>query len=794
MSARCWRPTRPCRSATCCWTSGGWPRSRRALRRRGRRLRARAREVPRRRQPARRLRIRRGSGAPRRRAHVRRPQRERLPARAAAVPAGLPAVLHAPELDRCSGRSRTTAGSPACRCSPAVRRRSTGSSAGRSPARGWSAYAPERSATARVPRRRRARDRLRQGPLATAPSASRTPRRPRPRRADDPRPAGAARAGRLARRRRARARAARRAAARRARPRRARPRCARLGAGARRPARRPPAARARFNRLDPEPPRAGRRRDRAAPGRTPRAPPPSCSRAARARRRRAGAAGPPPRRRQPAQRALDGRRVALLDLEHAAAGPAAADLGLVLAGLLLARVQGRARPRPSGRARRRAARRLRRRSRPRPPPRCAGTPPPRCWRACALPAVNRVRPQALRRLRDAAARGAGAARMTPPRAALLLPALGRARAPDALVRAVRGADRALPRRAAVRRRGARRDPAARGRRARRAAAARRRRGRAASSATTRATRVEQAWAARAGADPRDLPRRPPRGRARRAVPVRPREVRARAGAAARGGARGRRADGVQPARHPRQPRANQQAHDDRAAALADAHLDAVLVHSDPRSRGWRRRSRRRAPLARARPLHRASSCATPRRPARAARQQSSSRPAAGSSASRCCAPRSSAAAPRPARRCGWSPARCCPTPRGERLRAAGARPGDRAACARSPTSARSCARAAASVSQGGYNTALEVVRARRARRSSSPTRRRGGRADAPRAPARAARRAARARPERLDPAALAREIGRLLAFAPRPATSTSTARASHRAHARRAAAAPRSTA
>lgn len=38
----------------------------------------------------------------------------------------------------------------------------------------------------------------------------------------------------------------------------------------------------------------------------------------------------------------DGRRVALVDLEDAAAGPAAADLGFVLAGLLAAHVQGRA--------------------------------------------------------------------------------------------------------------------------------------------------------------------------------------------------------------------------------------------------------------------------------------------------------------------------------------------------------------------------------------------------------------------------------------------------------------------
>ncbi len=38
---------------------------------------------------------------------------------------------------------------------------------------------------------------------------------------------------------------------------------------------------------------------------------------------------------------VDGRRIALVDLEDAAAGPAAADLGFVIAGLLAAQVQGR---------------------------------------------------------------------------------------------------------------------------------------------------------------------------------------------------------------------------------------------------------------------------------------------------------------------------------------------------------------------------------------------------------------------------------------------------------------------
>ena len=51
-------------------------------------------------------------------------------------------------------------------------------------------------------------------------------------------------------------------------------------------------------------------------------------------------------------------------------------------------------------------------------------------------------------------------------------------------------------------------------------------------------------------------------------------------------------------------RADQQAHDDRAARLADAHLDAVLVHSDPGFARLEETFAPRRPLARARPLHR----------------------------------------------------------------------------------------------------------------------------------------------------------------------------------------------
>ena len=65
--------------------------------------------------------------------------------------------------------------------------------------------------------------------------------------------------------------------------------------------------------------------------------------------------------------------------------------------------------------------------------------------------------------------------------------------------------------------------------------------------------VERAWAARREQILAAFERARPGRRARRAVPVRPREVRARARAAARRRTRARRRDRLQPARHPRQP-------------------------------------------------------------------------------------------------------------------------------------------------------------------------------------------------------------------------------------------------
>ena len=341
-----------------------------------------------------------GESPHRRRAHVRRPQRERLPPRRRrSVPAGrCPRCCTRPSSRPCSGRSRTTAGWPGCGCSTAAPARSTGSSAApvaRDPADGLRARARRHR---RVPRRRRPRGRLREGALGRRRARARQRRGRRRRgRPDDPHlrlprvlaaslPDGALVLEPLAGRR-LDGLAARRARARAARARRRRsPRCTRvrpLPRAALRPARR-------------RPPHARRRRDRPRPAGLPRAPPPRLlARAARARRRRRAATPVHLHGDANLRNALlDGGRIALVDLEDAAAGPAAADLGFVLAGLLAARAQERLARRRAGRARRGAAARLR--SRPAPSPtrrRCAGTPPPRrspasrCPRsaACAPP-------------------------------------------------------------------------------------------------------------------------------------------------------------------------------------------------------------------------------------------------------------------------------------------------------------------------------------------------------------------------------------------------------------------------
>ena len=98
-------------------------------------------------------------------------------------------------------------------------------------------------------------------------------------------------------------------------------------------------------------------------------------------------------------------------------------------------------------------------------------------------------------------------------------------------------------------------------------------------------------------------------------------------------------------------RADQQAHDDRAAALADAHLDAVLVHSDPRFARLEETFAPRRPLRV--PVHYTGFVVRDGdRAARAARRprgRLGRRRAA--SASRCCAP-PPRRSPRPACRCG----------------------------------------------------------------------------------------------------------------------------------------------
>ena len=247
-------------------------------------------------------------------------------------------------------------------------------------------------------------------------------------------------------------------------------------------------------------------------------------------------------------------------------GPAAADLGQVLAGLIVARTPRAAGSLLDGYA-------------------SVAAPPDRAalrWYTAAsllarvaLPAVGRYRPERARPTR--ANCSTPAPRCSPrtgspheARAALLLPALGRPRAPDALLRAVREARRALQGRAAVRRRAAARH---------RAAEATSRSSRCRRSACSPATgfgsgdpryTTERAWAVRERAHPRDAaPRRGPKvvlvelfpfGRAKFARELVPLLEQARE-------------QGAFTACSLRDilvsTRADQRAHDDRAAALAE---------------------------------------------------------------------------------------------------------------------------------------------------------------------------------------------------------------------------------
>ena len=267
-----------------------------------------------------------------------------------------------------------------------------------------------------------------------------------------------------------------------------------------------------------------------------------------------------------------------------------------------------------------------------------------------------------------------------------------------------------------------RDPAAARRAGRRAPAARRRRrGRLLSPRPALLARAGVGGARRA--DPLDVPRRPPRRGAGRAVPVRAREVRPRARAAAGGRPRRRRADRVQPARHPRQP-----PHEPARARRPRRPARGGAPRRRARARRPALRPARgdlRAPARRARPLHglrrpRAGGAAPPRA------TTCWSRPAAGWSASRCCGPR-----PSSTRRCGSSAARCCPTPPGQRLArsarawscAGRARPRRRARRGARPRSARRATTPRSRSSRSGvpallvpYATPEEDEQTRRARR------------------------------------------------------------------------------
>ena len=225
-------------------------------------------------------------------------------------------------------------------------------------------------------------------------------------------------------------------------------------------------------------------------------------------------------------------------------------------------------------------------------------------------------------------------------------------------------------------------------------------------------------------------------------------------------------------------RRDQRAHDERACALANAHLDAVLVHCDPRLRPARGVVRRARAAARAGRTTPASSSPAARR--RAARRERFVVSAGGGLVGGAAAARRRRGAARPlaAHRPADAPDRgSVPARTRTGPRSAAARRRASSSSAPCPTSAPSCAKRAASVSQCGYNTALELVRAGvpalvvpYATAEEDEQRRR-------------ARRLARLGavrvldPALLDPRALARELELLLEFEPAPAAARPRRRA-----------------
>ena len=226
-------------------------------------------------------------------------------------------------------------------------------------------------------------------------------------------------------------------------------------------------------------------------------------------------------------------------------------------------------------------------------------------------------------------------------------------------------------------------------------------------------------------------------------------------------------------------RDDQAGHDERACRIANEHLDAVLVHSDPR---FARLEETFGPIDTPRAYRSAtpaswSAAARPARRARAPRGGLGRRRAGRRAAA---ARRDRGAADRH-RRADARDRRAADARRRLRAPARGRRPrARRSSCVRSvPDLAGELAAPSAAVSQGGYNTDARD----RPRRSARPRRAvrdaRGGRAAAARAPARAARRAAgaRARPARRRARSRARSRGcsRLRADAGRRSTSTAAA-------------------
>ena len=298
--------------------------SQRCSRRAGRALRARLRQVPRRREPARRLPLR--DGALRRRPH-RQARRRSPPPRSA--PRSIPSPTTASWTCAARADRRCSSACSASRHAPPRRLRRRAVRDRRVPRRPRHAWSPTPRSHAATP--------------STAAAAHSPTRTPSASRACSPPPTASslleALDGTPPRPRRpsaSRLHALGAALARACTPRRRVDRAARSRGSTRRGS----TTAARGDR-----PRAAGRRSRAAQRLLARL----LERGDDARRRARAA----PRRREPAQRApaRRRRRVALLDLEHLSIGPAAADLGQVLAALIVARTP---------QARERAAARLRR--------------------------------------------------------------------------------------------------------------------------------------------------------------------------------------------------------------------------------------------------------------------------------------------------------------------------------------------------------------------------------------------------------------------------------------------------